>query len=148
MTRLNLGCGYCADLAPDVVNIDSTAYPGVDVVHDLDSFPWPFDDDQFTEVRGVQVFEHVTDPIGFMRESHRVLTPGGVLFLVVPHWQSENSYTDPTHVRHCTERTWDYWCDGEALHAQFGPAYAGDAVFRKQSVVRTGGDIHVRMVKL
>lgn len=145
MVRLNIGCGCYADPSPDVTNLDSHDYPGVQVVWDLDSHPWPFDPETFTEVRGVQVFEHLEDPIGFVRDAHRVLEPGGLLFLVVPHWQSENSYTDPTHRRHCTERTFDYWCEGEALHDQFGPAYAGDAVFVKESVIRTGDDLHVRL---
>lgn len=143
--RLNAGCGKFIDCDPEVVNLDAHPYPGVQVVWDLDEHPWPFDDRTFSEVRGVQVFEHLADPIGFMRDAHRVLELDGLLFLVVPHWQSENSFTDPTHRRHCTERTFDYWCDGEALHAQFGDAYAGDAVFHKESLVRTGDDMHVRL---
>lgn len=146
--RLNLGCGWNADTAPDVVNVDQAPLPGVDVVCDLDTHPWPFDDHAYSEVRAVQLFEHLADPVGFMHEAHRVLEPEGLLFLVVPHWQSENSFTDPTHRRHCTERTWDYWCVGEALHTQFGATYADGIPFRKESVVRTGDDIHVRLRRL
>lgn len=146
MKWLNLGCGGSANSA--AVNLDRAVLPGVDVVHDLDQIPWPFPSDHFPSVRGVQVFEHVHNPIGFMAEAHRVLQPGGLLWLSVPHWQSENSYTDPTHVRHCTERTWDYWCPGTALHGQFGRAYAGAAVFRKQRVERVGDDIQVELLKL
>lgn len=146
--RLNLGCGYCADTAPDVVNLDGVEHPGVQVVHDLDVHPWPFDDQAFTEVRAVQVFEHVADPIAFMAEAWRVLEPGGLLLLVVPSWRSENSYTDPTHRRHCTERTFDYWCEGTALHAQFGPAYAAGCTFIREKVVTTGDDIHAHLRRI
>lgn len=128
------------------VNLDRVALNGVDVVHDLDVYPWPFADASFSEVRGVQVFEHVSDPVGFMCEAHRVLTGGGLLWLSVPHWRSENSYTDPTHVRHCTERTWDYWCAGEALWHQFNPAYGG-VTFTKRRVERVGDDIRVELVR-
>lgn len=142
---LNLGCGRAVD--PRAVNLDIVDLPGVDVVHDLDVTPWPFADGQFTKILAVQVFEHIHDPIGFMREAHRVLAPGGLLWMSVPHWQSENSFTDPTHVRHCTERTWDYWCAGTPLNAQFGPAYAGDSVFTKRRVERVGEDIQVELIR-
>lgn len=144
--RLNLGVGPHADPSPDVVNVDWRPFPGVQVVHDLDIHPWPFTDGQFTEVRAVQVFEHLRDPVGFMAEAHRVLEPGGTLRISVPHWQSNNSYTDPTHLRHCTERTWDYWVPGTQLHAE--SAYAGDAVFVKESVVRNGDDIDAVLRRL
>lgn len=147
MARLNVGTGSWVDPDPEVINLDIHPYPGVQCVWDLDQHPWPFDDDVFTEVRAVQVFEHVHDPVGFMTESHRVLEPGGLLLIVVPHWQSENSHTDPTHVRHCTERTWDYWCHGTQLHAQFGPAYAGDRTFDRESVERQGDDIYAYLRK-
>jgi SAM-dependent methyltransferase len=143
VAALNLGTGYSTD--PAATNVDRVAHPGVDVIWDLDEHPWPFDDQAFDEVRAVQLFEHLTDPLGFMADAHRVLQPGGLLLIVVPHWQSENSHTDPTHVRHCTERTFDYWCEGEALHAQFGAAYAGPATFTKESVVRSGDDIFARL---
>lgn len=148
LARLNLGCGYSADADPDVVNLDSHPYPGVQVVHDVDTHPWPFPDQHFTQVRAVQLFEHLADPVGFMREAHRVLEPGGELLIVVPHWRSENAYTDPTHVRFCTERTFDYWCEGTALHAQFGLSYADGAVFTRELVVRTGDDIHAHLRRL
>lgn len=144
--NLNVGCGQW--IFPNAVNLDMATLPGVDVVHDLDVTPWPFDAGRFTEVWGHQVFEHVADPVGFMREAHRVLTPDGVLSLTVPHWQSENSHTDPTHRRHCTERTWDYWCEGTALHAQFGAAYADGRTFTKESVERVADDIHVRLRRI
>lgn len=143
MASLNLGVGHLAD--PNAVNVDMVNLPGVDVVWDLDQHPWPFNDQTFDEVRAVQLFEHLADPVGFMRDAHRVLQPGGLLLVVSPHWQSENSFTDPTHRRHCTERTLDYWCEGEALHAQFGAAYAAGAVFVKESVSRDGDDIFFRL---
>lgn len=146
MARLNLGVGPNADLSPDVVNVDWRAFPGVQVLHDLDDFPWPLPDNEFEDVRAVHVFEHLRDPLGFMAECHRVLEPGGLLRLFVPHYQSNNSFTDPTHLRHCTLRTWDYWCEGTQLYAE--SAYAGDAVFEKVSVVQFGDDIHATLRKV
>lgn len=47
--RLHVGCGN--EVLPGWVNHDLVALPGVDVVQDLDSYPWPFDDDRFAVVR-------------------------------------------------------------------------------------------------
>lgn len=141
---VNVGCGPAT--IPGAVNVDRVAAPGVDVVWDLDVTPWPFDDAAFDELRAVQVFEHVGNPIGFMVETHRVLRSGGRVWMTVPHYQSPNSFTDPTHVRHCTERTWDYWCEGEPLWKQFNLQYGG-VTFRKVSVVRVGDDLNVELMK-
>ena len=80
------------------------------------------------------------------QECLRVLKPGGLLWMSVPHFQSENSFTDPTHVRHCTLRTWDYWCEGTALGASHGPAYGG-VKFTKRRVEWVGDDIQVELIK-
>ena len=136
---VNLGSGHLC--YPEAINVDAVALPGVDVVHDLDVFPWPFDDQSQDEVWAPSIFEHVEDPIAFMRECWRILKPGGLLHLVVPHWQSENAFTDPTHKRFLTERSFDYWCVGTALHNQFGDQYAAGCDFDKESVSRQGDDL-------
>lgn len=146
MARLNLGVGHNSDLSPDVVNVDWKPFRGVNVVADIDTHPWPFPDQTFTDVRAVHVFEHLRYPLGFMADAHRVLQTDGTLRLYVPHWQSENSFTDPTHRRHCTERTWDYWCIDTQLYNE--SVYAGSAVFVKVSVVRDGDDIHAVLRKV
>lgn len=130
----------------EAVNLDAVQLDGVDVVHDLDCYPWPFEDQSQDEVWAESVFEHVTDSVAFMRECWRILKPGGLLHLVVPHWQSENAFTDPTHKRFPTERTFDYWCEGTALFNQFGDQYAGGCVYVKETVARQGDDIiaHLR----
>jgi SAM-dependent methyltransferase len=144
---LNVGCGRFP--VAGAINLDAVAGPGVDVVWDLDFTPWPFDDGQFTQVQGVQVFEHLGNPVGFMGEAWRVLSSGGRLHLEVPHYTSRNSFTDPTHRRHCTEETWDYWCVGTPLNGSNGAVYGGDVHrFHKVSVVRVDEDIHVTLERL
>ena len=142
---LHVGCGGW--IFPHAVNVDRVPLPGVDVVHDLDVAPWPFPDGRFDEVAGLQVFEHVADPIAFINEAHRVLAPGGHLFVTVPHWRSENAFTDPTHRRFCTERTFDYWIAGTDLYAQMGAAYGPAAFGPDSSVAVVDGDVHARLVK-
>lgn len=138
--KLNAGCGQW--IMPDAVNLDAAPLPGVDVVHDLDQTPWPFDAATFDAVEAWHVFEHLWEPVAFMREAWRVLKPGGLLFIAVPHYQSRNAFTDPTHKRFCTEETWDYWCLGSALNAQFGGAYSAGRDYEKVSVIHIKDEIH------
>lgn len=122
--RLNLGSGSTAR-EPDVVNVDRVALPEVDVVHDLDVVPWPWDDASVQAIGAQDLFEHVADPVGFMTESHRVLEVGGTLHIKSPHYKHQDAFTDPTHRRFCTPYTWDYWIDRTVLHTLHNAAYGG-----------------------
>ena len=121
--RLNLGSGS-EPRAAGVVNVDIADLPTVDVVHDLDVTPWPFDDHSAEQIWAQDVFEHLNDPIGFMTECHRVLETGGELMMKVPHFLHQDAYTDPTHKRFCTEHTWDYWIKGTVLYERHNAAYS------------------------
>ena len=58
-TKLNIGCGK--DIKPEFVNLDNVKLPGVNLVHDLDKFPWPFEDNSFEYIRAISVLEHLED---------------------------------------------------------------------------------------
>jgi predicted SAM-dependent methyltransferase len=126
--RLNLGAG--TRILPGHVNVDKVRLPGVDTVHDLDVAPWPWKTGTVLRVEAKDVFEHVDDPVTFMTECHRVLRRGGILHLRTPHWKSMDSFTDPTHKRHPTEHTFDYWIPGTALYKASNAAYGGVAFER------------------
>ena len=50
---LELGCGRIKH--PNAVGIDRISLPGVDVVHDLNRRPYPFEDNTFDEVYAIHV---------------------------------------------------------------------------------------------
>jgi SAM-dependent methyltransferase len=143
--KLNLGCGSRPE--PGWVNLDSVAQPGVDVVHDLDAFPWPFEDGEAEEIRAFDVYEHVNHPLEFMAECHRVLHSGGLLFIHTSYWKNRCSYTDPTHKRFLTEDSFDYWVPGTQYHARYGPAYARGCAFMKEQIWldTPDGDLNVQL---
>jgi hypothetical protein len=69
------------------------------------------------------IIEHVQDVTLTMAEVHRVAQDGAEVFVVTPHFSSHNSYTDPTHVRHLSGRSFQYFT-GEDF-ATFGALGAG-----------------------
>lgn len=133
---LNLGCG--AHGFNGCLNVDR--HPSAEYVADLNHI-WPWETKSVKAIYAVQVFEHVADPEHFMSEAHRVLVAGGPLIITTPDYRHPNSFTDPTHVRHCTERSFDYWCAHTDLFEQFGKPEWGDAPFEKVSVVTNEVDI-------
>jgi SAM-dependent methyltransferase len=109
-TKLNLGCGL--KQLPDHVNLDVVASVKPDVVHDLNRFPYPFADDRFDEIRAFDVIEHVADLPQVMREIWRMGRAGALVELTTPHFSCANSYIDPTHVRHLSSSSMDYFTAG------------------------------------
>jgi len=94
MKKLNLGCGK--DIREGWVNLDSHPLPGVDVVHDLERPPLPFQNEEFDEILCQDVLEHL-EYVPVLKELHRILKPGGRITIRVPHFTSKNNFIDPTH---------------------------------------------------
>ncbi len=95
LKKLNLGCGR--DVKRDYVNLDIIKLNGVDYVHDINKPPYPFKNNQFDEVLCQDVLEHVSDLLIVMREIYRILKPGGVVRIRVPHFTSAIAFNDITH---------------------------------------------------
>jgi SAM-dependent methyltransferase len=92
---LDVGCGSAKTAG--AVGIDISPNTDADVVHDLDQFPYPLEDESFDHVLMQDVLEHLSEPIRVLEELHRVLRPGGRLQLRTPHFSSVLAYGDPTH---------------------------------------------------
>lgn len=112
--RINLGAGE--DIQAGWTNVDMIDLPGIDVVHNLIKFPYPFEDNSAHEMKAVDVIEHLPTYIGeahgvikFLEECHRILKPGGTLFLQTPGWKAEFLWIDPTHVRGFDIQSMDFF---------------------------------------
>ncbi len=65
----------------EVVGIDIKE--GADVRHDLNDFPYPFDDSSFDTVVAGYIIDHLLNPYLFLKECHRILKPGGKIIITV-----------------------------------------------------------------
>ena len=68
---------------------------------DLTNDVFPYDDDFFDVVCHKSVLEHMYDPENLMKETMRVLKPGGKLIILTPDWHTQwkNFFEDFTHSR-------------------------------------------------
>jgi SAM-dependent methyltransferase len=82
---------------PNSIGVDAIAQDGVDVVHDLNFFPYPFDENSIDVVHAYHVIEHLDNPLKAIEEIHRILIPDGILYLRVPHFSSLYAWGDITH---------------------------------------------------
>lgn len=90
--KLNLGSGEFPKQG--FVNVDSEAHVRPDTVHNLDTFPYPFPDNEFELVEADHVLEHLNHPFATMKEIYRVLVPGGRATIRVPHFSRGFTHAD------------------------------------------------------
>lgn len=66
-------------------NLDIREIPGVDIVHDLEWGTLPWHDGHATKIKCIHAMEHISHAAGqaLLRESFRILRPGGHLFLMI-----------------------------------------------------------------
>ena len=62
-----------------------------------------------------------------MAEIYRVAAPAADVFIVTPHFSSHNSYTDPTHRRHLTAQSFEYFT-GDDFPSFTGSPYRFEVV--------------------
>lgn len=103
---LDVGCGSAK--YPGAIGVDTNRETDADVLCHVDRGGLPFRDNSFDQVRAIHVIEHVADVLATMDEFHRVARPGGMVFLVTPHYTDFSSFCDPTHRWHLNSYSFDY----------------------------------------
>jgi len=105
--KLNLGAGN--DILEGYINHDISNLTGIDTVHDLNDYPWPWENSCCDEIIANDVIEHLDNFMFFMEEAHRILVNNGVLKISVPYWNSVSAHADPTHKRGFHELTFRFF---------------------------------------
>jgi ubiquinone/menaquinone biosynthesis C-methylase UbiE len=105
--KLNLGCGSV--ILKDFVNVDKFDFYKPNIVHDLEVFPYPFQDNSVDEIILSHVLEHIGQiPDVFneiIKELYRICRNGSLINITVPHPRHDDFISDPTHVRPITLRS-------------------------------------------
>ena len=109
MKKLNIGCG--ADIKKGYINLDYIKQPGVDVVYDINKFPWPFKDNTFDKIFCSHTLEHVESVEKVMKEIWRISKPGANIVIRVPHFSCGVYYRDISHRRPFSYFTMDYFAN-------------------------------------
>jgi predicted SAM-dependent methyltransferase len=118
---LDIGCG--SNKQPGFIGMDKRALDGVDIVHDLEQFPWPLEDSSCHIVVGHHIVEHIKPwlMLQFMDELWRIMKPNGQLALSMPYGWSKGFIADPTHCNPCNEITWQYFDPDYPLYKIYEP---------------------------
>ena len=95
--KLNLGSG---DKPKEGwINVDKSRLVNADVILDLETYPWIFSTSSADEISVENILEHVENPVRFMEEIYRVAKPNAKIYILVPYWNCEGAWNDPTHKR-------------------------------------------------
>jgi len=93
---LNVGCGNDIRKSDDKnvwTNLDAIKRKGVDIVHNLEKFPYPFKNEEFDLIYASHILEHLNDYVKTMKELYRILKKGGKLIVIVPHFSGETAHS-------------------------------------------------------
>ena len=81
-----------AEISSGLINVAQSIRPNVNQVK-IDTYSHlPFEDGEFHRVLSLETLEHVSDPVAFLNELHRVSTPDAKLVLSCPPATSEIPY--------------------------------------------------------
>ena len=127
MKTLSIGAGLRRH--EGAIHHDKRPLPGIDVVHDLEIFPWPFKTQDFGKIIAFDIIEHLTDVIKTVEECHRILIPNGSLCIHTTYWNTKQSFTDPTHKHWFTENSFDFFCPGTFFGDNYG--FYSECKFKK-----------------
>jgi len=112
VSKVDIGCGGNKQ-GKDWFGIDYRKMEGVDLVQDLESFPWKIPSETFDTAIANHVVEHINPShgifISWMNEVWRILKPGGEFIIGAPYATSPGMFRDPTHCNFVNEETWSYF---------------------------------------
>lgn len=104
---LDLGCGN--KKRSGAIGVDSNRRTAADVIHDLNSFPYPFEDSLFDEIYIDNTLAHLNDSTRVMEEVYRICKPGGLVKVISPYFRSYWAFIDPTAKRFFTVESFAFY---------------------------------------
>lgn len=110
--KLDIACG-ASKIGTDWVGIDILPFEGVDIIQDIEQYPWALPDECCSLAVGSHIVEHINPAkfgfINWMNEIWRIMKYDGEVIFVLPYAGSAGYWQDPTHVNPCNETTFHYF---------------------------------------
>jgi len=154
-TKLDIGCGDVRQ-GDDWIHIDISPKSVADYLWDVRKIPYPEEwawENKFDYIRADNLAEHIYAYtwIKVVRELHRILKVGGILWIRVPNGKAnfEKAFVDPTHVNIFMPGTFDYYdkfCPNQRWQ-HYGQMY-GIPPFRRIRQVEDMNFIICELVKI
>lgn len=129
-SQVNISLGGSSIESKNYINVDIKPGLDVDIVHDLEIYPWPFPDECADLLVASHIVEHI-NPVKFgfinwMNEAWRILKVGGQMLVATPYAGSMGYWQDPTHVHGFNEVSFYYFdpeqqIDGKELYHYYKP---------------------------
>ncbi len=93
--KLDIGCGK--NKHEGYIGVDKEKFDCVDILHNLNNFPWPFNDNSVSEVLCHNILEHLESPWRAVREIIRICQLGARIHVRFPVPEHPNAWKDPDH---------------------------------------------------
>ena len=105
------------------MGMDKRKLAGVDIVHDLEKFPYPLEDNSCHVIMGSHIIEHIKPwlTIALFNELWRIMKPKGQLVLSTPYAGSPGFWQDPTHCNGFSQVTFQYFDPDYPLYEIYRP---------------------------
>jgi len=116
--KIDFGCGQRKK--EGYVGVDALSLPGVDVVHDLNDIPYPFEDNAVDDTWMDNVLEHLDNPLKVMEEIYRISRDGAKVVVGVPYFRSFHATIDPTHKNFFGVWWFNYFDPSHPFHTRYG----------------------------
>jgi len=119
--NLDIGCGE--NKQKGFVGMDRRDVEGVDIVWDIEDFPWPLEAESCLSVVGSHILEHIKPwySVDLMNETWRILKVDAAAAFVMPYPGSRGFWQDPTHCNGWNEVTWQYFDPDYPLYMIYKP---------------------------
>jgi ubiquinone/menaquinone biosynthesis C-methylase UbiE len=107
--KLDVGCGDAKQKG--FVGMDIRKRPGIDIVHDVQKFPWPIPSNSCHTILMSHLWEHIEpkNRLDLMNELFRVIQSEGQLLISAPYATSVGAFQDPTHYGCPNQNTFTYF---------------------------------------
>jgi len=105
--KLHLGSGR--NIKKGFINLEIAKLKGVDIIHNLNEYPYPFKNNSFDYILAEHIIEHLNNWIKCMEEIYRISKNNAIVDIEVPHFASVSAFIDPTHKHYFSVNTFRYF---------------------------------------